>query len=347
MKNASNEFTIFYSWQSDLPDSCNRQFIRQGLRNAANSIEESNSDYIIKVDEATRDASGSPNIPLMILSKIKTADMFVCDITTIFANPANTRQAPNPNVVFELGYAVAHLGWDRIVLLFNKDLGTFPGDMPFDFDRHRASPFSAKEKPSTKEKQELNKLLEDAISAVIRLNPERPTDQISPEKKKHVRDIENLKWILSTIHLPTLDQHLLNCPHMLQDKVLHFWEGFNTVAESSLFHLYDTELSKAFRSLHMSFHETTRHGEHYHKNFNGSAYIFSNPGDRPLSKKQQKDWDSIVSASNVMKTVLIQILNRVRKQFLEVDINNTNSAAWKEYVEFNLEQAKLLEEPDL
>jgi len=50
------------------------------------------------------------------MDKIKAADMVVSDVTII--NPkAKTRRAPNPNVAFELGFAVGHVGWDRIAML--------------------------------------------------------------------------------------------------------------------------------------------------------------------------------------------------------------------------------------
>jgi hypothetical protein len=66
----------------------------------------------IILDEATRGESGSPNIPMTILEKIKVSDAFICDITTINSNaPEELRRTPNPNVLFELGFAVAHLGW--------------------------------------------------------------------------------------------------------------------------------------------------------------------------------------------------------------------------------------------
>ena len=84
-----------------------------------------------------REAYGAVrNIPQAVLDKIRQSDIFVGDLTTTVASIA----APNPNVVFDLGYAVAGLGWPRIVMLFNKAFGKFPNDLPFDVDRQRASP---------------------------------------------------------------------------------------------------------------------------------------------------------------------------------------------------------------
>ncbi|MGB8192315.1 MAG: hypothetical protein WCF67_10375, partial [Chitinophagaceae bacterium] len=134
---------IFYSWQSDLPKLTNLNAIRQVLRDASSMIESEIEDIRIEIDEATRDLPGSPNIPKAIFGKISASDIFVCDVTTINTNTsADLRRVPNPNVLIELGYAVATLGWDRIIMLFNTVHGNFPNDLPFDIDRHRATKFT-------------------------------------------------------------------------------------------------------------------------------------------------------------------------------------------------------------
>lgn len=335
-------FTVFYSWQSDLPDTSNRAFIRQALRTAASSIEDSKGDLIVEIDEATRDVSGSPNIPATILAKINIADVFVCDISTINTNESG-RKTPNPNVVFELGYAIANLGWERVILLFNEEFGSFPADLPFDFDRHRVSKFRSTNPPSTKQKKGLSDLVEIAINSVITNNPEKPNSAESPEEKKRARDIENLHWVLSTLHLPTLDQHILDCPHMLMDKVLHFWEGFNGVMTNSLFHLYNQKLSKLFQKYHIVFHETVKHGECYHPNINSSAYIFTNSGDMPLDSDKEQIWNSIKTSAAQMYEIMREILSDIRENYLEISIDDTNREAWREFVQFRKEQVEALE----
>lgn len=142
------EFLIFYSWQSDLPEKTNLKAIRSALRNASSLVEE-DADIRVTLDEATRGESGSPNIPATILQKISACDLFVCDLTTINSSSGEEcRKTPNPNVLFELGYAVSILGWGRVVMLFNKHFGKFPDDLPFDIDRHRASPYLLSEEDS-------------------------------------------------------------------------------------------------------------------------------------------------------------------------------------------------------
>lgn len=64
-------------------------------------------------DEATRGVFGSPNIVAKIHEKIELCDVFVADITTV-TSPRAKRSCPNPNVGYELGFAVAHIGWDFV-----------------------------------------------------------------------------------------------------------------------------------------------------------------------------------------------------------------------------------------
>ncbi|WP_420917155.1 TIR domain-containing protein [Dictyobacter halimunensis] len=94
----------------------------------------------MEIDEATRDEAGSPNILQTILKKITKADIFICDVSIINATSKHGRKVPNPNVVFELGYAVSELGRERIILLFNTAYGTHQ-DLPFDFKPHRATSY--------------------------------------------------------------------------------------------------------------------------------------------------------------------------------------------------------------
>ena len=74
--------TVFYSWQSDLPNATNRGFIQQALEQAASSIAGDDSiDVEPVVDRDTTGVAGSPDIAGTILSKIDAADVFVPDIS--------------------------------------------------------------------------------------------------------------------------------------------------------------------------------------------------------------------------------------------------------------------------
>ena len=329
---------VFYSWQSDSPEKTNLYAIRQALKVAANKIAAGRSDLEILRDEATRDTSGSPNIALTILKKIEAADVVVADVTTITPREAK-RPCPNPNVGYELGYAVALLGWDRIILLFNKAIGDFPTDLPFDFAQHRASPYRLTTSDPTSARGTLAAFLETAVSAVIDKNPKRPTELrgLSREKLEHDHDVENMKWLMSAIHLPTLDEHIVELPHSITDRALWFWEIFKGVVVNSLFSVYDPVLKGAVDRLHLGWQTALSHDEQYHDTWSGQLHIFSNPMDLPLTSGRQKVWGEIDAARWEMRRSLDQILERLRESYIEVNLHKTNAKAWKRYVDFERE----------
>ena len=107
--------TVFYSWQSDLPNSTNRSLIETALEKAAKAISQDETISVEPViDRDTQGVPGSPDIARTILQKIDRADAFVCDVSII--NPQSaSRKTPNPNVLLELGYAVKSMGETPIV----------------------------------------------------------------------------------------------------------------------------------------------------------------------------------------------------------------------------------------
>jgi hypothetical protein len=132
--------TIFYSWQSDLPNSTNRGFIQDRLEEA---IAELKSTETLKVDPVldrdTAGVPGSPDIGLTIFSKIEKAAVFVCDVSIINSG-AEERPCPNPNVMIELGFALRTLGASRILMVMNTAYGG-PERLPFDLRQKRVATY--------------------------------------------------------------------------------------------------------------------------------------------------------------------------------------------------------------
>lgn len=329
---------VFYSWQSDSPKKTNQNAIRTALGKAAKKISADRSGIKIIIDEATRDTSGSPNIPSTILEKIQESEIFIADITTI--TPLGLgRPCPNPNVTYELGYAIGELGWDRVVLLFNKALGEFPKDLPFDFAQHRVSVYQfAKDEDSKTAQESLEQILKMAIIAVLDKNPKRTAELrgLSREKLEHDHDVENMNWLMSAIHLPTLDQHISDMPHSISARALWFWENFRGVVANSLFSLYDPALKDAVDRLFFAWGAAVSHGEQYEET-GGDTYIFTSPGDMPLRGDRQQIWDEIENARTEMRRALDQILERLRESYIEVNVRKANAKAWKEYIDVQRE----------
>ena len=127
--------TVFFSWQSDLCET--RNVIRVALDRAIRHL---NRGVILeeslRVDEDTASVAGWPEITSAILEKIERCEVFVADITPINGPCSDFRLTPNPNVLFELGYALATgMGRTRIICVVNtaylpqSDLKELPFDV--------------------------------------------------------------------------------------------------------------------------------------------------------------------------------------------------------------------------
>jgi hypothetical protein len=239
-------------------------------------------------------------------------------------------------VIFELGYAVATLGWDRIVLLFNGAVGEFPGDLPFDLAGNRASRYDLALGDPTAQRDKLDKLVEVAVRAVVDKNPKRPAELkgLSRERIEHDRDVENMRWLMETLHLPTLEQHINDLPKQVTDRAMWFHEHYRGVASNPLFNVYDAVLNGAVERLLRAWDAAMAHGTQYTATSQG-RYVFVSLGDAQLSQDRQVAWDAIEAAREEMAAAASTILERVRSAYLEIDIQQTNQRAWGEYVDFH------------
>jgi hypothetical protein len=126
--------TVFYAWQAQHPGSCNRSLIEEALERALRDLAQDNEGPIeFGLDQDARGVQGSPEINATILQKIENCSIFVADITPV-GSLINGKPTPNPNVLFELGYAWHKLGESRIILVLNQAFGS-PEDLPFDISK--------------------------------------------------------------------------------------------------------------------------------------------------------------------------------------------------------------------
>lgn len=162
------KFKIFYSWQSDLPGSKTRNFIR-GCIDEAIALAEESEAIDAERDEATAGVTGSPNIVTTLFDKIDDCDLFIADISLCFTGIQNNKKkSPNPNVMLELGYASKRLGWERIICLCNVDYGR---EYPFDIAHNRISNFSFEGKTRKEVESELVKIIFTNIRDIRKLKP--------------------------------------------------------------------------------------------------------------------------------------------------------------------------------
>jgi hypothetical protein len=172
---------IFYSWQSDLPNSTNRGLIQSALENAAASISGDNNVSVEPVvDRDTQGVAGSPDIAATIFAKITAADVFVADVS-IISHPENGRPTPNPNVLIELGYALRGLGHERMILVFNEAFGKING-LPFDLRVRRLMTYNMPEAETDRAsgRKKLESQFKEAILAALNHAPTAEEPQSIP-----------------------------------------------------------------------------------------------------------------------------------------------------------------------
>lgn len=154
--------TVFYSWQSDRLSSTNRNFIERCIEMAIKKLNKE-LPYLLRIDSDTRELPGSPNIPDAIAAKIDNAFCFVGDITPIDKKKfKSTKLIPNPNVMFETGYALSTLGEKRIILISNTHFGKID-DLPFDLKIRRMESYCLSTKTTPEDKKKAKDKLAESL----------------------------------------------------------------------------------------------------------------------------------------------------------------------------------------
>lgn len=189
MKYNKMDFSIFYSWQSDAPDKTNRKFIRDALDDAVNEIaldaEIVQSPQVVSGMERV---PGMPDVAQMMFDRIDNSDLFLGDVTLVgtitrFQDDRDEKRTPNPNVMTELGYAAARMGWERIICVMNENYGPRE-DLPFDV-RSKRHPIDYKLNTSQKKperrniRKNLTKWIKTAIITCMDSEHEGINDAIS------------------------------------------------------------------------------------------------------------------------------------------------------------------------
>ena len=134
----NNTFRIFFSWQSDRTDV--KKAIQRELDTVAKKLKKEDINLII--DHDTRDRVGTQNIDVEVLQKILNCDIFIADITPVCKilskNDASipAKLIPNPNVMYESGYALAHKGLSKMIFLASLQHGETIAQLPFDINHN-------------------------------------------------------------------------------------------------------------------------------------------------------------------------------------------------------------------
>jgi len=177
---------IFWSWQSDTPEKVGRHFVREALETAIQElqteleIEEPNRQ--LHLDHDRKGVPGSPDLANTILEKIRASSVFIADVTPVGQTPGGKLML-NPNVAIELGYALAHVGDQGLLMVLNSAYGDRES-LPFDL-RHKAGPVIYFLKPDAPKEERLQeqRSLSDTLKVAIRdciIDKSRESSAISP-----------------------------------------------------------------------------------------------------------------------------------------------------------------------
>jgi hypothetical protein len=178
------EYSIFYSWQSDADPATNWEFIRGALDLAVAEIKQTNGFEIPIVDSGMERVGGMPEVATIMFDKIRGAAIFVGDVTLVgeIKQHGNkpTKKTANPNVLMEMAYAGAKLGWQRVICVMNQKFGKTE-KLPVDI-RNRRWPIRYKlpseDKMADEVKAKLVEDLKEAIKAIIYVDTQAVAEAI-------------------------------------------------------------------------------------------------------------------------------------------------------------------------
>jgi hypothetical protein len=214
---------VFYSWQSDLDPGVTRNLILRSLERAVGALktdlEIDEADRDLAVDRDTKDVAGTPAVAETILGKIDAAAVFVADLSYV-ALRENGHGVPNPNVLFEYGWAARSLGRPCMIAVMNTAFGdpkTAP--LPFDLQHLRwpiafHCPADADVATRTQAKADLTRTLTAALKAVL-TDAAAGAGKAAEASDPHPHDVELLARVRGILDQPLrtfLHEHSFGTP---------------------------------------------------------------------------------------------------------------------------------------
>lgn len=138
MEHKKESHKVFYSWQSGNRTARNK--IYKALDKAKEQLQE--EGIRIEITQDTNGRVGTQNIDSEVLQKIRDCNIFVADVTPIQTIKEEDEETgikqskliPNPNVMYESGYALAHKGMNRILFMAALEAGQEINQLPFDIN---------------------------------------------------------------------------------------------------------------------------------------------------------------------------------------------------------------------
>ena len=325
---------VFYSWQSDIKTSINRNLIENAIEKAIKKVNKnikSDNDKF-ELDKDTINTPGSPDIVETIVSKINACSIFVGDITPVAESDLG-KKMPNSNVFFESGYAVGNLGFNRVLLIHN-DVFAKVEDLPFDVKTKRILTYTLSEQDASNPEIKANvvKSVTARIYKTLELEPELP---VSIHNKKHddanaeikrSRDLTKLRRFMENLPAKAVQNHIvLGKESMMMDfDTLTALYNMQAVQQFSSFKFYDTNLKDLIDDLVSTFDQSLSFSSSFHHQSN-TKYIF-----RSSELVGESDYILVL---NKLEASLNNFLDYVHDEYIEIDGEEYITKAWSKYVE--------------
>ncbi len=318
---------IFYSWQSDIDKKINCNFIQKALNAAVSKIESENPGVVIPVDRDTKDTSGAVNIVQTILNKIKESQILVYDISIINSKD-NSKKCINPNVAYELGFGVSCVGWENVILVFNKEYGDIDNDIPFDIRGHRilTYTFNGDSHKSKMAFNELTNSLKDALESIMFNKKHKNVEENSPQDFMLENDKKLIFDIFSRIYIPEIDRFCSKVEESLSfyTDIFYYYEGIKALINSSMYYVYDQELKKKVEEFYSAFDKCLSFGKY--ANTSGNICRIR-PNDDNIEME-------ILKAHYILKTKLVEFIGYCKASYPILNINEITKNALREYKDF-------------
>ena len=335
-----NDFVVFFCWQDHLDKKLYRYLIRDALNraiaNAQHDLPSAADHCVLRQDSDTMNRAGSVEIANTICQKIKTSTIVVADVTPVLTRSADGLYYPNPNVMVEVGYAGATIGWNRVICLFNDQVCKAE-QLPFDIRHRRVTSFSCA--GDAERKKALNELEATLFVAIRTVVQEIGRGVIDPElgdgNKRRLRDVRLLSDTLSTFRTDDLDYYIDRAlDRVFYYDILFYWHGFEAIVCSSDYRFYDQRLEELIRNLLGQWGTAISLGGHLYSPNGRGGYTMKSV--QYWNEEEEQKLDAMMAALIETKKLLKSLLDHTHDLYPEINLLDTNRAAYesvKQYLE--------------
>jgi hypothetical protein len=153
-------------------------------------------------------------------------------------------------------------------------------------------------------------------------------------KSYRARDLRQLTSILSMLNSSVIDRFIHNIQFGHIDlTIFHFWEAYNSILTSSVYQIHDQELDKLMKAFHKAWGKCLSFGEWFTPTAN--YQILRLLTQHEIHSSRYKQWKTVIDKIGVGSTKLNgaykALLQYVKKIYPEVELSETDKAAWRGY----------------